>query len=236
MTLIECGPAVSESLKTAAAAWQHVQFSSRLTSFLFHVWRPVSWSSGFEPENGEWKGGRWWEEREEGRKEQRPAMVLKPPCIFSIWRTLLVTESMVHWAMKAPICSPSRDSLWIQLATTLQENKKIISTSRLIWNIYIVQEETESLLLCKILIKAGSKGSAVNDPLTCFAVWRTATCGYVGNRGESGGGAESSINHWTHHRSQKKKQQGFFFFLQKLIIRLGKYLRHQIQTSAFCTS
>lgn len=49
-------PTVPKSLKTAIAAWQHVQFSSRLTSFLFCVWCPVSWSSGFEPEHEKWKG------------------------------------------------------------------------------------------------------------------------------------------------------------------------------------
>lgn len=65
----------------------------------------------------------------------------KAPCIFSIWRTLLVTESPVHWAMKEPICSPPRDRLWIQLATTLQE-KKSISTSRLIWyRLYLSSEK-----------------------------------------------------------------------------------------------
>ncbi len=57
----------------------------------------------------------------------------KAPCIFSIWRTLLVTESMVHWAMKEAICSPPKDRFWIQLASTLQR-KKSISTSRLIWD------------------------------------------------------------------------------------------------------
>lgn len=55
-------PAVPKSLKTATAAWQHVQFSSRLTSSLFYVWRPVSWSRGFNPEQEEWKGRRrCWE-------------------------------------------------------------------------------------------------------------------------------------------------------------------------------
>lgn len=113
-------PAVPKSLKTAIAAWQHVQFSSRLTSFLFCVWCPVSWSSGFRPEREETEtktkeGG--------GTTESRGRRWFKAPCIFSIWRTLLVTESMVHWAMKEPICSPPEDGLWNQLATTLQRRE-----------------------------------------------------------------------------------------------------------------
>ena len=105
-------PAVPKSLRTAIAAWQHVQFSSRLTSFLFYVWCPVSWSSGFKPEHEEWKGKRRRRRRRRRRGgEQRGLQWFKAPCIFSIWRTLLVTESMVHWAMKEPICSPPRDRL-----------------------------------------------------------------------------------------------------------------------------
>lgn len=90
------------------------------------------------------------EGREEG-KESRGLQWFKAPCIFSIWRTLLVTESMVHWAMKEPICSPPGDGLWNQLATTLQKKKSIL-TSRLIWyHLYLSLKKSTNVWKCRFL-------------------------------------------------------------------------------------
>lgn len=38
------------------------------------------------------------------------------------------------------------------------------------------------------LMKTGLEDSTVNGLLTCFAVQRGATCGYMGNGGEGDGG------------------------------------------------
>lgn len=108
---------------------------------------PLSRSSGSRlPERGLGKEG--------GAGEQRGLRRFGAPCIFSIWRTPLVTESMVHWAMKEPICSPPRDRpLDLASRRTAGKNKegkqiKSISTSRFFSLFYSN----------KVLFKTGNDG------------------------------------------------------------------------------
>ena len=74
----------------------------------------MSWSSGFKPEHEESKGK---------GGESAGLRWFKAPCIFSIWRTSLVTESMAHWGVKEAICSLPLDRLQNQLTSRRQENK-----------------------------------------------------------------------------------------------------------------
>lgn len=118
-------PAVPESLKTAAAAWQHVQFSSRLTSFLFYVRCPVSWSSGFKPEKEEWKGRRGWE-------ESKGLPWFEAPCIFP--------SEGLRWLPSRWFTGPWRSRFVLLPETALDlssrhtfRHTKSISASLLIW-------------------------------------------------------------------------------------------------------
>lgn len=129
---------------------------------------PLSRSSGSRlPERGLGKEG--------GVGEQRGLRRFGAPCIFSIWRTPLVTESMVHWAMKEPICSPPRDRpqdlASRRTAGKSKEGKQIksISTSRFFF-LYV------SFF---IVIKFDSK-------LETMARW----CGFAGLRGATCGRTE----------------------------------------------
>lgn len=124
-------PAVPKSPRTAIAAWQHVQFSSRLTSFLFYVWCPVSWSSGFKPERVEWKGKR----RRGGAESGEACNSLKHHASFlseglcwlpSRWFTGPWRSRFVLLPETGFLDSASRHS------AGEREKKKSISTSRLI--------------------------------------------------------------------------------------------------------
>lgn len=126
-------PAVPKSPRTAIAAWQHVQFSSRLTSFLFYVWCPVSWSSGFKPERVEWKGKR----RRGGAKSGEACNSLKHHASFlseglcwlpSRWFTGPWRSRFVLLPETGFLDSASRHSA----GEREREKKKSISTSRLI--------------------------------------------------------------------------------------------------------
>lgn len=100
---------VPKSLKTATVAWQDASFSSRLTSFLFCVWCPVSWSSGLKPGHEEWKGRRGvgGAEARDGLKHHASSLSdglcwLPSRCFTGPWRSRFVllhrTSSEVIWS------------------------------------------------------------------------------------------------------------------------------------------